>query len=823
MDTNTNITEQKDESLNKSPYSTQLQTTYNALAPQQKASLPIDQFAQKVTNEQARGINEDVAIGNVMMSLPKYVPPPTIVGKDKAQDAVSNMQAEVDKYNQPQPTATQGQPTTTATAESPELQGIYDTLDSEYNEQVSLINQIQATSEQRAFGQLDSIRGMFDKRKEEMKVYNQNRLKALEIMGGRTGRQRYAPEIQSGILSAEEKEGMDRLSDINLQEIEAMRAVENALQDNEFAIAQQKITLAKDLRKEKTAEVEKLYQRAKDRETSQEKTLNLALASPLEFAQAGININDSYKSAVMKITPYLALTELKKQTDTEITKEEELTELLKGVSSEEELQARFLAKEFFGDTKGAEPENIKAIAQMLVKGYSIPEIRKMLKDSGFVLGVEDEDLDKTLSVVEAEKMGVPFGTTKRQAIELGKIPGEITDSELDKILTVAEAEKLDVPFGTTKREAIAMGRKPGDVITASEKIDLEIKISDKYLSQVKDPEAALQQLSIMETAGNLLNDSLEGGKLNAISQGILVTYQKLLDPTSVVRESEYARSSDGQSLLDKIEGKFKAIYEGGPGVLKENLKGFVEVSQEFAKNYKTSLLEAARLAKTRSNNYGLDINNILTPKVIGMLDEFEAPRKLPILKKQYNSFDELIAENSDYTEQIIETIKKIETQIRSTTKTEPNEQDVLDVFNLQQGQGFNQPLSMGGKGYLGQYGEITGEGSPYWEHGLDIDLKIGDPVFAPVGGKVIASGVNGGFGNQVKIKGDDGREYWLSHLDSMDVKKGDTISANQIIGKGGNTGKVIAMGGGDGSHLDLTVKDENGNYIPPKEIKSLFS
>ena len=40
---------------------------------------------------------------------------------------------------------------------------------------------------------------------------------------------------------------------------------------------------------------------------------------------------------------------------------------------------------------------------------------------------------------------------------------------------------------------------------------------------------------------------------NAASQAVLVTFQKILDPTSVVRESEYARTFDGQAILDRMQ------------------------------------------------------------------------------------------------------------------------------------------------------------------------------------------------------------------------------------------------------------------------------
>lgn len=154
-----------------------------------------------------------------------------------------------------------------------------------------------------------------------------------------------------------------------------------------------------------------------------------------------------------------------------------------------------------------------------------------------------------------------------------------------------------------------------------------------------------------------------------------------------------------------------------------------------------------------------------------------------------------------------------------------NDPDITeeDILTLENFFGIGIPRPKKKVSFLENFGPVTAYGSDKWRHGLDVDLQKGDNVFSPVTGTVAFSGVNGGFGNQVKIKGDDGKEYWLSHLDDISVKKGDKINANQLLGLGGNTGSVIPLGGGDGSHLDITVKDENNNFISPRNIEKLLT
>ena len=65
------------------------------------------------------------------------------------------------------------------------------------------------------------------------------------------------------------------------------------------------------------------------------------------------------------------------------------------------------------------------------------------------------------------------------------------------------------------------------------------------------------------------------------SEAIRVLWEKMLDPNSVVREGEYARQVDGQSLMDWMKGKYQAWVEGGGEIPKAILNGMVETAKTF--------------------------------------------------------------------------------------------------------------------------------------------------------------------------------------------------------------------------------------------------
>ena len=80
--------------------------------------------------------------------------------------------------------------------------------------------------------------------------------------------------------------------------------------------------------------------------------------------------------------------------------------------------------------------------------------------------------------------------------------------------------------------------------------------------------------------------------------------------------------------------------------------------------------------------------------------------------------------------------------------------------------------------------------------GTDIDLETGDPVYATFDGRVrVTTFVRGGYGNLVIIRHDNGLETYYGHLSEISVKPNDWVTAGQVIGKGGSTGRST------GSHL----------------------
>lgn len=159
-------------------------------------------------------------------------------------------------------------------------------------------------------------------------------------------------------------------------------------------------------------------------------------------------------------------------------------------------------------------------------------------------------------------------------------------------------------------------------LTASDKFNMEMKISSAVNKYTKDQVDAAGKLSQMEVAYNsAVGQFQEGKSLNAQTQAFITLFNKLLDPASVVRESEYARTGAGQSVANRIEGLANKWQYGGAGMTKSEIDEFYKLSQELLGGYKKQAVNEALPLYKQANNNGLDIQTIFPPNLLSWIEE----------------------------------------------------------------------------------------------------------------------------------------------------------------------------------------------------------
>lgn len=112
-------------------------------------------------------------------------------------------------------------------------------------------------------------------------------------------------------------------------------------------------------------------------------------------------------------------------------------------------------------------------------------------------------------------------------------------------------------------------------------------------------------------------------------------------------------------------------------------------------------------------------------------------------------------------------------------------------------------LSLGQDNFMEQRGNRR-------HHGEDMAPPVGTPLIAVMGGKVTRVQDDGsGYGKWIEVKYNDGTSHLYAHLDSWNVRIGQTVQPGQVIAKTGNTGTST------GPHLHWEVRNSRDELINP--------
>lgn len=255
-------------------------------------------------------------------------------------------------------------------------------------------------------------------------------------------------------------------------------------------------------------------------------------------------------------------------------------------------------------------------------GFSDPEIRQMLKrqamgSSGNMQDAEGgiwtlpdgtqtrgvrlfNPADGSIKLVD-ERTGLPLPpgsapaanpSAAQPSIDQQTVDAQITAEEvaLGRKLTPAERAirltKFQNEDANRKRAInnIHISRN-AEGLTGAQQFSAATKLQAMWNKESKAYSTMINQFGLMQQGLK----QAQAGNLNSGSQAILVTFQKILDPSSVVRESEYARSPEGLGLMNRMAGAVERIRRGGAGVPIGELQGFVKTGEAFIKGLQGSL------------------------------------------------------------------------------------------------------------------------------------------------------------------------------------------------------------------------------------------
>lgn len=102
-------------------------------------------------------------------------------------------------------------------------------------------------------------------------------------------------------------------------------------------------------------------------------------------------------------------------------------------------------------------------------------------------------------------------------------------------------------------------------------------------------------------------------------------------------------------------------------------------------------------------------------------------------------------------------------------------------------------------------------GVPAFHAGIDFRGETGDPVRTTGAGRVVGAGRSGGYGNMVEIDHGHGLTTRYAHLSAILVRDGQAVTAGQVIGRIGSTGRST------GPHLHYETRVD-GEAVNPERF-----
>lgn len=180
-------------------------------------------------------------------------------------------------------------------------------------------------------------------------------------------------------------------------------------------------------------------------------------------------------------------------------------------------------------------------------------------------------------------------------------PYEIAKAQSDLDLTntqVLQALKdIDVKNATLQKTALELKAMQSGTLPPDKKFDKERTLNQEYYKRTEGLRESNRNYEVIKTSAA---DVSGAGDI-----ALVTSFMKMLDPGSVVRETEFATARDTVGLLDKLKNQEQQI-KTGKFLSESQRQDFVRLADQYLKAAEREGLAARRSIETLVNTYGLN-------------------------------------------------------------------------------------------------------------------------------------------------------------------------------------------------------------------------
>lgn len=189
------------------------------------------------------------------------------------------------------------------------------------------------------------------------------------------------------------------------------------------------------------------------------------------------------------------------------------------------------------------------------------------------------------------------------------------DDEHVPVRTANLGNKVRVWYKDNTSEDLPVGKSPNALVIAgaqqaqrSFKNEMDMRKEFLTLPEVKEYPVIEKQLARVNEA---FKRGQTGGNMVAVDQTLITAFNKMLDESSVVRESEYARTASDLPWFNRIRGGFEKFQQGGAGLTMQERSEIKDMVNKFAKTASDGYNAQVDFYSDLASRYGFRPENIV--------------------------------------------------------------------------------------------------------------------------------------------------------------------------------------------------------------------
>lgn len=232
-----------------------------------------------------------------------------------------------------------------------------------------------------------------------------------------------------------------------------------------------------------------------------------------------------------------------------------------------------------------------------------PEVAKFLGDLPSSIKLTQGGLEDAIQDAVKERVKGMVGMNKK----------DMNVSEVELALRAEQGDQQAaaafdrIQRSRIQRLSVTVNANANKPLSPADRVRLEGSVRDDYMQTLKAYKIpGLEQAAT--TINSLANQAMSGSP--AAVDGLIIAYNKMLDEGSVVRESEFARTTELGSIMQRVEAKYGHLA-AGTRLTPEQIQDLKSASLGIAESVRKVRRQVDESYKGIAERSGLDSRNVL--------------------------------------------------------------------------------------------------------------------------------------------------------------------------------------------------------------------